>query len=140
MKRIFHTWDRWECFRCGFFDENPPDGLTHGTAVESYQSFLRDIPRFKSALRRVLSEWPISCEHNLTNENMNRIAWLGQAAACISMRLPSRYRSGYNLLFDNEKVAADGAALDALNEWLSARGEPALTMESSAPKMKVALY
>ena len=31
-------------------------------------------------MMRVISEWKYSCEHNLTNESLNRIAYIGQAA------------------------------------------------------------
>lgn len=37
-----------------------------------------------------INKWPFSAEHNLTNESMNRVAWLGQAAACLYCKCPSQ--------------------------------------------------
>jgi len=140
MQRIYHTWDKWECYPAGFYDNNPPKGIKPKDAVDEYKIFLADIPRFSSALQRVITEWPTSCEHYLTNENMNRIAWLGQAAMCIDSGVPSSFRAGYNLLTEEQKALADGAALVALNQWLVARGEPALDQESVKPKTEANLY
>lgn len=140
MKRIFHTWDKWECYPAGFYENRPPGDLTDEQALTEYGTFLRDIPTFKAALERVLQEWPNSCEHYLSNERMNRIAWLGQAAACIHSRVPSRFRGGYNRLTDEEKRAADLAALDALNAWLAGVGEEPLTLETAGSKTEMDLY
>lgn len=140
MRRVYHTWDKWECFPAGFYEDRPPRGMTPADATRAYATFLADIPRFSAALDRVLTEWPNSCEHYLSNVNMNRIAWLGQAAMCIDTRVPSAYRSGYNQLSAAEKVAADTEALRALNVWLERRGEPPLTLESAASRTEANLY
>lgn len=140
VDRIYHTWDKWECYPAGFYEERPPGRMTAREAVEAYAAFLRDIPRFETALERVITEWKNSCEHYLSNENMNRIAWLGQASMCIDTGVPAAYRSGFNLLSDDEKQAANDAALRALNRWLEKHSEPALTHETAKSKTKVDLY
>lgn len=140
MKRIYHTWEKWECYPAGFYEDRPPEGMTPKDAVRAYAEFLRDTPRFEAALARVLAEWPNSCEHYLTNENMNRIAWLGQAAMCIATRVPSCFRGGFNTLPALEQRAANEAALRALNAWLTARGEPALDLDSAQSKTEPNLY
>lgn len=141
MKRIYHTWDEWECYPAGFYENRPADkSLTDEHCKAIYRDLLADIPTFRGALARVLNEWPNSCEHYLTNERMNRIAWLGQASLCIARGIPSRYRGGYMLLTDGQKLAADLAALDALNEWLTQYGEPALTLEQAGSKTQMDLY
>lgn len=114
--------------------------MTPQQANEAYTEFLRDIPRFERGLYRVLTEWRFSCEHYLSNETMNRIAWLGQAAMCIETRVPSGYRGGFNKLTPEEQQLANEAALAALNLWLIERGEPEATMESAGVSAKVNLY
>ena len=140
MKRIYHTWDKWECYPAGFYENTAPEGMTARDATAAYATFLRDIPRFEVALSRVLAEWRNSCEHYLSNENMNRIAWLGQAAMCIDTRVPSMFRSGYHLLTEAEKKAADDAALRALNRWLWSREEEQLTHDTARSKTEMELY
>jgi hypothetical protein len=142
MERIYHTWDKWECHRAGFFDNRLPErNLSEGTCKMMYAKFLRDITHFKEAMRGVLHDWPNSCEQWLSNERMNRIAWLGQAAMCYATGMPAQFCGGYNQLTPREQNAADLAALDYLNRWLESRGEPTLaTLQDAARKTQPELY
>lgn len=96
-----------------------------------YAEFLRDIPRFKAAMVDVLREWPNSAEHYLSNDRMNRVAWLGQAAMCYATGVPAVFCGGYNQLTVAQKAAADGAAQEQLNRWLTLRGESPATARAS---------
>jgi ParB-like chromosome segregation protein Spo0J len=128
--RIFHTYDKWECYRAGFYNSSKP-GMTKDECEAAYKRFLSDIPKFKEALAHVISEWKYSCEHYLTNSAMNRIAWLGQAAMCYATGVPAAFRSGFFLLSDAEQALANEAALEALNEWLKNNNRPAVSMEQA---------
>lgn len=140
MKRIYHTWEKWECYPAGFYEPQPPGDMTAQQANDAYTEFLRDLPRFEFALVQVLDAWPNSCEHYLSNEKMNRIAWLGQAAMCVDTKIPSGFRGGFNKLTEQEQNAANELALDALNLWLTDRGEMPVDMEEAGVSEKVNLY
>lgn len=142
MTRIFHTYDKWECFPAGFYENRPKDSsLTDNECRQQYAEFLRDIPRFEKAMAGVLENWPNSTEHYLSNERMNRIAWLGQAAMCYATGIPARYSGGYQLLTEREKLAANTAALGSLNTWLSARGEKTFeSLEDADSGLQVNIY
>lgn len=140
MERIYHTWDAWECYPAGFYENNPPAGMTPAEATQEYANFLRDLPRFERALARVITEWKNSCEHYLSNENMNRIAWLGQASLCIETRIPNCFRGGFNKLSKAEQDAANEMALKYLNLWLQQHSEGPLTMETAKSKTVANLY
>ena len=140
MDRIFHTWDKWECYPSGFYEMNPLGEMTKDEAEEVYRSFLSDIPLFKEVLSKVTQEWVNSCEHYLTNENMNRIAWLGQASLAYQFHIPSCCRGGYHRLSEAQQVLADEAALQALNKWLELRGEELRTIENVKSKTMANLY
>jgi len=138
--RIFHTWEKWECYKAGFYESKPPKGMTEQEALDAYRELLADIDRFGHVLGRVIKEWKYSCEHYLTNENMNRIAWLGQASLCYELGIPSAYRGGYNLLSDAQKLNADMKALEYLNIWLENNGRDAVTLEGARSSKNVELY
>lgn len=125
--RIFHPYEKWECHKAGFYATSVR-GMTKGECEEKYRRFLCDIPRFSKALESVITEWKNSCEHYLTNVAMNRIAWLGQAAACYDMGIPSTYRGGFFLLTAEQQDAANECALVYLNRWLEANGREAVSM------------
>ena len=64
-------------------------------------------------------QWPVSCEQFLSNEEINRIAWLGQASMCIETRVPRVFRGGFRLLSNRQQSAANTLAMNFLNNWIS---------------------
>jgi hypothetical protein len=126
--RIFHTHDKWECFKAGFYNNFPPKGMSKQQCEELYRDFLADLPRFSAAANHIVTEWKHSCEHYLTNHAMNRIAWIGQASMCYETGIPSAFRSGFFLLSEEQQNAANNVALVALNKWLTDNGREAVTM------------
>lgn len=118
IKKIWHPWNLWECYRAGFYSSALPDGMDAETARQEYKKFLSDIPRFKAAMQRVSREWPNSCEHFLTNEQINRIAWLGQSSMCIETGIGSSFRGGFKLLTLQGQRNANAAAQTFLTEWI----------------------
>lgn len=140
MDRIYHTWDKWECYPAGFFEVRAPKGLSDEDCERLYMELLSDIPEFKRVCLIIISEWVNSCEHNLTNERMNRIAWIGQAALCKKYGIPARYRGGYNLLTKEQQQAADDCALEVINLWMESKGYDLQTPETIKSKTEADLY
>jgi hypothetical protein len=127
--RIFHTFDKWECHKHGFF-ASTVQGMTNDEAVQKFAEFFKK-DDFKYWATKVSNEWKHSCEQNLTNSSMNRIAWLGQASVCLAYQIPSKYCSGWNLLTNEEQEKANQIALDVINEWLKRNDRPELTMDEA---------
>lgn len=140
MKRVYYTWEKWECYRAGFFNVRAPKGLTDDQCLIKYKDLLSDIAEFKRIMYKVINEWPFSTEHNLTNERMNRIAWMGQSALCYKHAIPARFRGGYNLLNEKQKLAADQAALEIINRWMKAKGHKKVNMKSVQSKTEMNIY
>lgn len=140
MDRIYHTWDKWECYPAGFYEDRPPDDMTKEDAVKKYIDLLIDLPLFEEILQKIITEWVFSCEHYLSNERMNRIAWLGQAALAYKYHIPAQYRIGYHQLTEEQQNNADKMALKYLNIWLNKHGEESLNMEDAQSKTIPNLY
>lgn len=117
MNRIFHPYDKWEDYRHNFYG-----GVLeykHDKTLETYAELLKDLSKFEAALKCIIYEWKYSCEHNLSNENMNRIAYLGQAANALINKVPYNVSmGGYNLLTLEEQQKADTLAQKYLDLWL----------------------
>lgn len=128
--RIFHTHDKWECHKAGFY-ENKKEGYTSEQCQKMYADFLYDDARFRDALGNVISEWKHSCEHYLTNKAMNRIAWLGQAAMCYATGVPSVFCSGFNQLTLEQQNRANETALEYLNKWLLNNDRQSVEMDEA---------
>lgn len=137
--RILHTWDKWECYRAGFYDDRPK-GMTQEDGEERYREFLADLDTFEKSLQTITSEWKYSCEHYLTNDRMNRIAWLGQAAVAHALGIPSVCRTGYHRLEAEQRYKADQMALKYLNKWRVSRGLNQLMLADAQSKTEADLY
>lgn len=80
--------------------------------------FTGDHVRYGAAMLRVVEEFPIACEHNLTELSMNRQAWIGHAAAYLAHKLPEYVtREAWGLLTQQQRVLADAEAAKAIREW-----------------------
>lgn len=128
--RIFHTFDKWECYKAGFYNTTK-DGLTKEQCELEYAKLLSDESEFRNALKNVITEWIHSCEHYLTNGSMNRIAWLGQASLCYAKGIPSTFRGGFHLLSEQQKDKANRIAFEYLNIWLKDHGFKETTFEDA---------
>ena len=128
--RIYHTYDKWECHKAGFYSSKK-EGMTKEQCEFFYANFLRDLNLFENVLNKVINEWKFSCEHYLTNKSMNRIAWLGQASVCLHAGIPSIFCSGFNLLSQEEQIKANELALKYLNIWLKNNNRNELTMDQA---------
>lgn len=128
--RIFHTYDKWECHKAGFY-KSKKEGWTSEQCRDEYFRVLTNLELFESTLEKVISEWKYSCEHYLTNRAMNRIAWLGQASVCYVSGVPSAFSSGWFSLSEDQQNKANELALKYLNIWLSRNGYSELEMEEA---------
>lgn len=138
-KRIFHTFDKWECFKAGFYENTHPT-LTKEECESEYFKFLSDETKFREALNGVITEWKHSCEHYLTNASMNRIAWLGQASLCYATGIPSTFRAGFHLLSEEQQFKANNIALEYLNIWLEEHGFDMVTLEQGMTDRQSTIY
>jgi hypothetical protein len=116
--RIFHTYDKWECHKAGFY-QSTKEGWSHDECRFEFKRILSDQDLFSEILNSLIIDWKFSCEHYLTNKAMNRIAWLGQAAVCYSSGVPSRYSDAWFDIPENTKKEANKTALKYLNKWLN---------------------
>lgn len=138
-KRIFHTFDKWECYKAGFYANNHPT-LTKEECEAEYCKFLSDDIKFRKALNGVITEWKHSCEHYLTNASMNRIAWLGQASLCYATGIPSTFRAGFHLLSEEQQFKANNTALEYLNIWLKNNGLEMVTLDQGMTDRQSTIY
>jgi len=126
--RIFHTFEKWECAKAGFF-ASKKEGMSKEECESAYADFLSNSAAFSSACESVISEWKHSCEHYLTNKSMNRIAWMGQAAMCYATGVPSKFCGGFSLLSEEDQDKANDIALKFINKWMSNNGRDSIELE-----------
>lgn len=80
--------------------------------------FTGDAELYGSWMMKVIEAWPISCEQNLTDQGMNRQAWIGHAAVCLAIKCPEYItRMAWWELTDQQRDEANAKADLAIAEW-----------------------
>jgi len=119
IKPIYHHFNKWECWRSGFYETKPPEGMTKEDARDEYRNFLSDCDLFAEWIVKVHHAWPFSTEQFLTNENINRVAWIGQSSMFLYSGIPSAFRGGFFLLTEDQQRRANLVAEKALVKWIN---------------------
>ena len=117
MKRVYHHYQMWEDFRNGMWKN-----IQHSAEPKMLQraiEFTGDAELYGSYMMRVIAEWPNACEHNLTNDSMNRLAWVGHAACSMAIKCPEYItRRAWGMLTEEQRVAANRKAELAVATWM----------------------
>jgi len=118
MKQIYHKYELWEDYINGMWRKETKE-YDRDMLLPAI-NFIGDHVKFGRAMIRVVNEWKISCEHNLSNLNVNRRAWIGQAACCLELGLPEYLvREAWKTLTYNQRSLADKRADIAIKTWES---------------------
>ena len=87
------------------------------TWVQLAATFTGDAALYGEWMRRVVSEWKYSCEHNLTKPGDKR-PWIGHAAVALAIGCPEDIvRQAWALLTQEQQEQANKEAQMAINEW-----------------------
>jgi hypothetical protein len=117
MEQVYHSWDKWECYKNGFYKTSPPNNLTNEECENIFRQIITSNVLFNEGINMVFANWKYSCEHFLTNKSINRVAWLGQAAVCILTNIPSKYRISFRKISIEEQIKANKLAENRILQW-----------------------
>lgn len=116
MKRIFHHFEKWEEVPAGMWRD-----ITSGekkALLAQAITFTGDHALYGQWMRKVLSQWPVSCEHNLSDTGQNRKAWVGHAAACLAINSPEYVtREAWGYLTKEQQDLANNEAEQTIRIW-----------------------
>lgn len=116
MKQIFHHYSLWEDFKYGFY--NNCSGELKENNIKKAIDFFNNPKIVDKYMHLVVSTWKYSCEHNLTNPSMNKIAYLGQASLALYARIPNTVTMhAWNLLDVNTQYIANEIAMKNIEIW-----------------------
>lgn len=117
MKRIYHPYHLWEDHKKGFY--NNCSGKEKEVKIPKVIEMFNSEKLTEEMILKVITEWKYSCEHNLSNNTMNRIAYIGQAACCEYAEIPNTVTvEAWSLLSLDVRNRSDKIALKHLNNWI----------------------
>tara|TARA_R110000787_G_scaffold161960_2_gene275324 strand:- start:1119 stop:1517 length:399 start_codon:yes stop_codon:yes gene_type:complete len=105
MIQIYYKYTEWEDFQNGMFEtkfKNEDELILKAAKLLS-----NEIEFYNTSLK-VLDNWKISSDVNLSNKNSNRQSWIGQAACCYAFGVPEILtRKAWNGLDNTIKIKAN---------------------------------
>jgi hypothetical protein len=117
MTRIYHHYKLWEDYPEGFY--NNCSGIDKESKKEKVVELFSNPSLTREFMEKVINEWVYSCEHNLTNESMNKVAYLGQAACCLFGGVPSTTTmEAWRLVPSEFQNKANDIAIEVINIWI----------------------
>ena len=117
LKRIYHHYRNWEEVSAGMWEKLPLDQekVFLAKAIE----FTGNAELYGSYMIKIVDQWPISCEQNLSNTSMNRLAWIGHAACCLAIGCPEYLtRKAWSFLSRKQQDDANDRAREAVDLWV----------------------
>lgn len=116
MERIYHRYELWEDFKAGFY--NNIAGKNKKLLINKVVELFSDQELTRKFMQKVIDEWHYSCEHNLSNQSLNRIAYLGQAACCLFAGVPSSITmEAWHFVSKENRDKADYIASEILTNY-----------------------
>ena len=129
MQRIFYHYSLWEDYHAGMYDE-AKDGRAERVKEAARILGTPDICR--EAMEKVINEWKKATEYNLSNAEINRKAWLGQAACCCYAGIhEDETREAWGIMTEEQRVEANRIAATIIKRWVGEREQeenPQLSM------------
>lgn len=129
MKKIWHPFWLWEDIEMWRKVPREQEDDFLQAAIE----FTGNHKLYGSWMLRVVEEWPIACEHNLTDDSLNKQAWIGHAACQMAIQCPEYItRKAWGMLTQEQRDLANLQADWAIHAFYtkdsSARGQLRLEM------------
>lgn len=115
MEQIYHHYTKWEDWKHGMYSTSISCNEVY---IARSLRLLTNTSDFAIACNQVVRLWPISTQHNLTNLECNRNAWLGQAACCFVHSVPEQLtRIAWGRMSAAQRLDANKIATFCIKKW-----------------------
>lgn len=116
--RIYKPYWLWEDYINGMW--RTVSKQEESTFLDWAICFTGDHVEYGKAMGIVMYEWKETMLHNLTNNSINRRAFLGHCACCYTSGCPEYIvRQAWKMLNDEQRMSADNEAEIRINKWLN---------------------
>ncbi len=112
--RVYHPVNLWEEIKHNMWGEVSDKKEALQKAID----FTGNHELYGRYMKRVVVEWPYSCENALTDHTLNKKAWIGHAACALALMIPENItRIAWGKLTDEQRFLANGQAIAAVRGW-----------------------
>lgn len=116
MERIYHPYNVWEDYKNGMWRKETPEN--EKKLLDKAIDFMGNHEEYGAWMMRVIKEWPLTCQHNLTDTTQNRKAFIGHCACCLAFCCPEYItRDAWGYLTKKQQDDANRQAEKAIALW-----------------------
>lgn len=106
----------WEDYINGMWSKLKPEDEI--IILPEIVSFTGNHILYGKSMIRAVNEWPITCNQNLSNPDINQRAFIGHCGCCIEKGYPEyMVRRAWWMLSEEQRVLADKQADIAIKYW-----------------------
>lgn len=114
LSRVWKPCNEWEELRFNMWGDVDDRQAYLQKAIE----FTGNARLYGSFMERVVKEWPVSTENALTDQTLNKRAWVGHAACALAFGCPEDIvRQAWGYLSEEQRYLANQAADRAIALW-----------------------
>lgn len=118
MERIYHPYWLWEDYKNGFYDN--VSGEQKKECISNCLEMFNCESKTIQNMFYVVDNWKYSMEHNLSNNSLNHIAYIGQSACCNYAKIPNSITMEcWSMLSVETQQRANKNAIQAIERWKS---------------------
>jgi hypothetical protein len=116
IKQVFVHYKKWECYQNGMWFK--VDKKTEIELLKKAIDFTSNHILYGNAMNEVVFKWENSMLNFLTNQSINRKAYLGHCAVCYKLKIPEYIvRMAWKHLNEKQRILADKVALETIKKW-----------------------
>ena len=133
IERVFHPFTNWEDYAFGMYEKTC--FMDEHSLMVDCEVLLKDPSWLYESMGWAVYQWSHAAEHNLTNLNRNRQAWLGQAACCFMHGAPEYItKMAWHNLTSEEQARANAVADEIIEHFETMYSRGALPWQKSPLK------
>ena len=115
IEQVFHHFTKWEDYKVGFYNSTCEDIQEH---IRKSVELLSNKKEFEKYANLMIEKWKYSCEHNLTDPSLNKIAYIGQGSCCLANGTPAfATRLAWSYIEEDKQKVANKVAKKILKKW-----------------------
>lgn len=113
MNRIYHHYEKWECYKNGMWIKTNNE-IQLNKAIEFTSNYLE----YGKSMNDVINYWFYSCENFLSNKSINRKAYLGHCAVSFKFKISENItRLAWKYLTKEQQDLANNEAENNIKLW-----------------------
>jgi len=117
MKRIYHHYLKWECYKNEMYLTKDINELKN---INIVLDFFRNDNLFLDTGIEFIDKWKFTLQHHLSDDSINKIAYIGQLACNYKYKIPEiTTKKAWYLLDENTQIKANRTAKLIIYKYLN---------------------